>query len=476
MINRLRITLLTIIAAVAVASSLSSCIEDGFTTSPSDLPTFSVDTLDMGVIFTDQPSTTQRFVVYNRASKGLCIDEIAITGENASLFRLNVDGFSGTTFNNVEIRANDSIFVLVETTLPANGETVPVQVTAALDFKANGATRSVTLAATGRDVVRLRGYVVEGDQYLTADRPYQIFDSLVVAPGATLTIAPGAELFFHDGSMMVVRGRLKADGEAGHEITFAGDRTGNVAADISFDLMSRQWTGMFFTSTSHGNSLKYCLVKNTWQGVTVNGTDVPDGEPLPDLTIINSRLRNSGSYALETYYARITAIGTEISEAADGAVLLHGGNHVFNHCTLSNYYLFSALGGPILQLSHVDEKTDDGSGRPMLAASISNTIIYGLGSDVSHGDLTGTGVTLQNCLLRSAGTDDDNFIDCLWDTDPLYYTVREDYLFDYRLRDDSPAIGAANPALMLNEASFDRYGLPRGSMPDLGAYVYSPSK
>ncbi len=39
--------------------------------------------------------------------------------------RLNVDGFSGKSFDNVEIRANDSIIVVVETTLPANGGTLP---------------------------------------------------------------------------------------------------------------------------------------------------------------------------------------------------------------------------------------------------------------------------------------------------------------------------------------------------------------
>ncbi|MDE6612225.1 MAG: hypothetical protein K2K22_06660, partial [Muribaculaceae bacterium] len=55
----------------------------------------------------------------------------------------------------------------------------------------------------------------------------------------------------------------------------------------------------------------------------------------------------------------------------------------------------------------------------------------------------------------------------------LYYTVREDYIFDYRLRPDSPAIGAADPLLTLPDAATDAYGLPRGATPDLGAYVFT---
>ena len=101
---------------------LPSCIEDGFSTSPSDQPTFSTDTLDLGVIFTDEPSPTSRFVVYNRNSKSLSVSRIALSGANAGLFRLNVDGISGETFSDVEIRGKDSIFVFVEATLPENGD------------------------------------------------------------------------------------------------------------------------------------------------------------------------------------------------------------------------------------------------------------------------------------------------------------------------------------------------------------------
>ncbi len=455
---------------VLVMTGLGSCIEDGISSSPSDQPVFSVDTLDMGVIFTEQPSTTHRFTVYNRASKGLSISRISLSGANAGLFRLNVDGFSGREFSDVEIRAKDSIFVFVETTLPPNERNVPVEVTASLDFLTNGVARSVTVAAQGRDVVRLRAHTIESDTRLTAEKPYQIFDSLVVAPGVTLGIDPGAELYFHDGARMVVRGTLDARGEVGKEITMAGDRTGFVAADISFDILDRQWTGIFFTSTSRDNEMDYTHVCNTWQGVTVDGTD--SAEPVK-LKMVNSRLRNSGNMALEVHDADISAYGCEFAEAAAGVVLLDGGSHVLNHCTLSNYYLFAAIGGPLLAFDNVSATDSPESTRPYTRAAIDNCILYGIGAELSHNDLAGSEIVLRRCLLKSAGSDDENFINCLWDTDPLFRTVREDYFFDYRLKADSPAIGAADPALTAPEAATDRYGLPRGSTPALGAYVYT---
>ena len=90
-----------LIFVALVLSLVSSCIEDGFTTSSSDVLEFSVDTLNMGVIFTEEPSTTHRFVVYNRNSKAVSISNIAMQGPNAGLIRLNVDGFSGSDFSNV---------------------------------------------------------------------------------------------------------------------------------------------------------------------------------------------------------------------------------------------------------------------------------------------------------------------------------------------------------------------------------------
>ncbi len=360
--------------------------------------------------------------------------------------------------------------------MPISSQNEPEGVEASLDFQTNGVGRSVVLSAMGRDVVRLHGTVIEHDTEFTADRPYQVFDSLVVAPGVTLTVAPGAELYFHDGAYMGVRGTLKAVGQVDKEIQFAGDRVGFVAADIPFDLMSRQWQGMFFVSTSGNSEMSYCHVRNTVYGVSVDGT-LAQGN-VPSLTLINSRLRNSGGYALEMHHANLYAYGSEIAEAASGALLLDGGEHIINHCTLANYYLFEALAGPILQFSHIrPEEVDEGlADKPVLSADISNTVIYGLGSDVSHGDLTGTNVYLRRCLLKSNGTDDDNFLNCLWGADPLYRTVRNDYYFDYRFKEESPAIGTADPALTALQAATDRYGLSRGSAPDLGAYVYVPEE
>lgn len=454
------------LSALSILIVAQSCIEDGFTTSASSQPSFSSDTLDMGTYFTGQLTPTARFVVHNRHDKSLNISSVVLREGDGGAFRVNVDGLAGSQFSNVEIRPNDSIYVFVKATLPVNSSPALTEVKGHLDFVTNGVTSTVVLRAAGRDVDRRRAVEITADERWGAQYPYQIFDSLIVREGATLRLDPGVRLHFHDGAYMRVYGSLITEGTPEAQVEMTGDRTDNVVGDISFDLMASQWQGLRFAPQSRGNRLSHTVVRNTAEGVVADS--------LSAVEMVNCRLRNSAGMALTTRHALVRLIGCEIADASYGAVLMHGGEVTANHCTFANYYLFTAPRGAIAQFGHYDADTDDGSGMPYLKADISNSIVYGLGADLSEGDFTGTDVYIRSCVLKSSGSDDDNFIGCLWDTDPSFATVREDYHFDYRLNDGSPALGHADPTLTLPEAAVDLYGIPRLPAPRPGAYQSAP--
>lgn len=461
-----------IILTFIISIAFTSCIEDGFTTDSNHQPTFSVDTLKMGLVFTEAGTPTHSFMVYNRYDKMLNISSISFR-DNNDIFRINVDGFSGKTFNNIEIRPNDSIFVFVEATLPPNGKNSLITIENHIDFITNGVTTSVVLSADGQDVNRKYGEVINTDTKWIANKPYQIFDSLIVTNGTTLTIEAGTTLYFHDNAYMRVDGTLISNGTIELPVNITGDRIDNVVSDIPFDLMSGQWNGIIFSTTSRNNYLTHTSIRNSVYGVIIDS--IPSNDK-PALYLLNCQLRNSMDYVLQSNHSDITAIGCEFAEAESGLIYLNGGKHIFNHCTISNNYLFAAIRGAAIQFNHLNADNDNLSGLPYTSAEFTNSIIYGIGSELSHGDLTGTNVYLRHCLLKSAGTDDDNFINCVWDADPLFYTIREEYIFDYRLKDQSPAIAVGNPDLTLQDAMIDRYGLNRGDTPDIGAYVYTPEE
>lgn len=470
---------IAILIASVIGLLTTACIEDGVSSSASDQPEFSTDTLRMGSLFTEEGSQTRVLKVYNRHNKIISISSIAFKEGSSGCFRLNVDGQSGKQFSGVEIRPSDSIFVLVDVILPANQQAAPVDVKEHLQFVTNGVTQQVVLTATGQDVERIRDYTVEQDETWSGEMPRQIFGTLTVAEGATLTLEAGSHLYFHDKSMLQVDGTLRSLGTAEAPVMLEGDRRGQVINGVGFEVMSRQWEGVTFGPTSTANVLTYTTVRNTRYGVEI--ADTPAEASYPALRLINCTLRNSAGTVLCARHSSVYATGCEFAEAGEGAVVLTGGRHIMNHCTFSNYYLFSAITGPLLRLNHTDDSNADSENAelPYAAVTVMNSIFYGSSADMFPGDLSATDVHIARCLIRSTGSDDMNFTDCLWGEDPRFLTRRDDYVFDYRPDAGSPVIGAADATLdrqweLQTVSPRDNNGVERPQPASIGAYEPRP--
>lgn len=470
-----RLYLLIVAASLAISSLLSSCIEDGFTTSSSDVLAFNMDTVAFDTVITLQGTATKQMVVYNRSSKQINISSIKVAGlASKGHFHLNVDGIRGDEFQNVEIRGNDSIYIFIEARLDEMEQDEPTLIEDRLEFVTNGMSQKVALTAWGQDVVRIFGDTISSSRRFTANKPYLIYDTLFVAEDATLTIDAGATFLFHDKAALRCAGRMLANGTPEGPITFRGDRLDRVVGEVSFDIMSGQWGGVIFTPPTMGNVLKHVIMKGSSIGMHCSN-DYSDTTQCA-LKLINCVLTNSASSCLVAQTCYVQAIGTEFSDAAEGVVYFAGGKVMMSQCTFANYYLFKAPTEPIVNVFDV-EYNNGSIGK--LKAYFDNCILYGLSSEINKNDLEGFDVYLRYCMLRSNGNDDNHFINCVWKADSVkspFLTVRDDYLFDYRLRNESDAIGKGNPALCPPEARYDRYGndrLASGAV-DLGAYVWIP--
>ena len=135
------------ILIAGIVSCFTACIDDGFTTSPSDILTFSTDTINFDTIFTEQGTATRTLKVYNRSDKSLNISSINLAKGSSSGFVVNVDGLSGTTFNNTEIRGQDSLYIFIIANFAATGNALPVENRASLIFVTNGVRQEAKLLA-----------------------------------------------------------------------------------------------------------------------------------------------------------------------------------------------------------------------------------------------------------------------------------------------------------------------------------------
>ena len=121
--NHMRNIIITLFITLFIIG-LGSCRKDFETERSTGNLSFSKDTVFLDTIFTNIGSSTYNLKVYNRSNDDIHIPTIALGRGDASNFRLLVDGLAGKSFEDIEIKANDSIFIFVETTVDILDQTL----------------------------------------------------------------------------------------------------------------------------------------------------------------------------------------------------------------------------------------------------------------------------------------------------------------------------------------------------------------
>lgn len=457
---------------------LAACSEDAdFSVSPSLRLEFSRDTIAFDTVFTAVGSPSSGLVVRNRNGEGLRISNVALASGGASGFSVLVDGQYGTGMNDLEIRAKDSIFVYASVELERNGADVPMVVKDSLVFTLeSGVRQHVTLLAYGRDVAFLRGQTFGADSVLAAGH-YVVYDSLVVAEGATLTLDAGVTLYFHDKALMKVNGTLMALGSQENPVVMRGDRTDNMFDYLPYDRVPGQWGGVVFSPTSNGNRLLHCDIHSANYGVVVELGDTT----LNRLTIESSKLYNFKGNALELNMSRVSVSNSLIANAKGNCVKVVGGDVSFVHCTIANFYVWEQRDVALALHNSIE-----GAPAPLRGAFFSNCIITGSRDDEVMGYLTNLGDTVPDCinyhfensLINTFAEGDSCFVNNSYDNTPLgkehFRLIDHDiFYYDFHLgKDSTMATGRASDAY-LESLPYDLDGVLReAGAVDAGCYQY----
>jgi len=488
-----------------VSIILPACqdLDDDYSTNPDLRLNFSVDTLTFDTLFTTIGSATRQFMIYNRNNEALNMETIELAGQGATGFRMNVDGRKGYSFDNVGIRAKDSMFVFVEVTVNPNDNNQPLLVQDSVVFSVNGLKQRVLLEAYGQDVhLHKNGIILSTDTLLTAERPYLVYDSLVVAPNVKVRMEKGTILYMHDKANMIVYGTLSSEGEQNNPVIIRGDRLDNVLPSLPYDRTPSQWGGIYFMPPSQGNKLDYTIVRNGTTGIVCQ-SNAPE---TPQLSLTNSQITNMGGHLLTAINSNVEVINTEMTNAVGSIAALLGGKYNFIHSTLSNqmrlmgrkdtlsfdrdYKFKNTLGGQTLILSDMISADQSAT----LTANFSNCIIdgsYGAGSKPLSGELmlNGTGKSafeyaFDHCVMKTKEEEgNSNLTNIIYISKSLVYrsagNEENRYTYDFRLDSDTvPGIGKADPVVTALYP-VDRYGVDRLTSPNgptIGAYEFVPKE
>jgi len=462
--------------------------DEEYTTSSNDRLSFSEDTVRFDTVFTAVGSSTKRFKAFNKASKALRIASVSLASGGTSGFRVNVDGHWGSQLSDIEVLAEDSIFIFAEVTVDPHDSDSPLLLRDSLQFVLeSGVTQQVILEAYGQDVIVLRAETISSDETLSSARPYLIYDSLVVAENATLTLPAGTTLCFHSGAYLGVHGAVVANGTTDSPVVFRGDRTDRMFSNLTYDQLDAQWGGIILYPESYGNSFTCADIHSGNYGIKAPLS----GCSASKLSMLNSTISNVSGNALEMVYAAADFQNCEISNAGNNCVDLLGGSYQFIHCTIAQFYPWDSSYAFALSFANVKGDTI----YPLHQALFANSVITGRSADQIYGsqaDDASADFNAQfvDCLINIALTGKESeqiqqMFAQSFNEEPLFSsdsddamcggknfrTIGEDYIYDFHLDSLSNARqrGSNN---YLSALPQDKDGKDRPSSPDAGCYQF----
>jgi hypothetical protein len=450
-----------------------SCIgcnhDDVYSTDSRYKLSFSMDTISFDTVFSTVGSATTRMCIYNRNNVPLQFDVVMASGNGP--FRVNVDGQSGYLFDDLVLDANDSMYVFATVTIDPTNNKNPLQFSDSLIVNLkSGVIQKVILSAYGQDAKILRGRVISRDTVFSAELPIIVYDSLFVDTNATLTLSAGTRLYFHKGAGLKVAGCLVARGTADSIVVMRGDRTDRLFSYLPYDLISGQWEGVRFLSSSFGNELSYCDIHGANYGIVVD-TSVTEKKKL---TIRSSVIHNMSGNVLELNNCFSEVFNSQITNGGGNCISILGGDNSFIFCTIANFFPWG-----ISDVAVLLRNSDNDISYPLKSAVFKNCIITGNHENEIVDLLSDSAeYAVGYSLIRQKDTINQRYTNVVYDdtsiSDNFRHISRTDYRFDFRLDSLSLARGIADiddknlfPSDLLNVSRLEQ------DKADAGCYRYT---
>jgi hypothetical protein len=347
---------------------LFGCRKDSFITSADARVTITADTLKYDTVFVAAGSITQSFKIINDNNQKLRVSSIKLAGGVASVYKMNVDGVATAEARDLELEANDSVYVFVQVNVNPSAANLPFVIRDSIEINFNGNTRRVQLEAWGQNAHFFRNREITADETWQNDLPYVILGYLHVNTNKTLAIGKGCRVYVHADAPIIVDGTLLVNGnkDSSDRVYFSGDRLDDPYRDYP-----ASWPGIYFNSASKNNVLNYAVVKNSYQAIAV--IDPAVNAPSPKLVLNQCIVDNSYDYGIVASNSSITAVNCLVSNCGKNLALIRGGSYSFTHCTVASYSNnFIQHKDPVLLVSNYDAT----SIQP-LDASFRNCIFWG---------------------------------------------------------------------------------------------------
>jgi len=436
---------------------------------------FSRDTIAFDTIFTAIGSATHYLIVYNPYYEDMTIETIKLAGGNDSKFKLNINGFPENQLHEVMLNGNDSLFIFVEVTINPLETTTSFDIADSILFFTKEKIQSVRLEAYVQDVHLLKGLIIERDTLFTSQKPYLIYDSLLVSSETTLKIESGTRLHFFNNAYLKVAGTLLVEGTKDNPVLFSGHRLEDFYSD-----KPGQWGYIHLQGGSRNHKINYAIIKNSFIGLRVDSVGL--GSDMP-LFLSNTIIDYIATNGLEVQTSAVEVYNCVFGNCGGASVALTiGGKYNFYHCTIGNFHGFGRSEKALVISNYYnDKRLNKNIFAKLEAANFYNSIIYGVLTNEINLDFkkeTGTEVInwcFDHVLMRSNASEDSlknqkYFINPINNKDPNFVNFSKS---NFQLDTLSAAKDKGNHKIVVEKSEYlstDLLGNFRDPKPDLGAY------
>ena len=482
--------LLLSFAVLFLIWQLSACKKDQFITENGAGLEFSLDTLTFDTVFTGLGNATRRFKVYNPHDQIILLKNVFLGGGDQSDFNINIDGFTGSSSNDIEIPAGDSIYIFANVYIdPNNGDAIRKD--SILFETEGGGTQKVVLFAYGwnANYIGQVGYLTSYTNTtltLNNSKPYIFMGVVAIDSNSCIVIPGGTEIYMFGGP--TTRPGDRALLYIGHESCIESNVGGNLSNPVEFkthrleedyQFITFHHNGIYLSKTSRNNIIDGTIIRNAVDGVFVDSFSTNSNYKL---SMNSCKIYNVERSGVLGRGADIKMTNTVIANSNQyNFIGIRGGNYNFRHCTFVNYgtdlvsrseaiisyrdYEVQIINGQEVAI------TDDGE------AYFTNCIIYGNKREeieilTANDPPVNFDYTFTNCLMK-VDTFSQNMINCITNLDPLFVDIDA---YDFKIDSiPSPANDAGTstpvPSGSFSGPSIDIIGINRSVDPAIGAYA-----
>lgn len=423
----------------------------------------SSDTVYLDTLPTEMLSSTYSLRLFNPTAIPLELAHVRLKYGGERGFQINVDGRAGGA-DGLRIEARDSIFIFVRAFFAEGESDLPTPITDSIVVaESDGRQSYIPVLAVRQNVRHIKDFIVRTAERLEDARPIVLVDSIYIAEGGSLRLAPGTRLLMSAEAHIRVEGELIAEGTQEGRISLGSIRRDQFLPRVPYLRVPGQWGGVVVGKRGRLVASYMQLSNAKWGIYFEEGDDVQGQERL---RLGHCRLHNISGLGILAGRGRYTIEDSELSNTLGATLSLSGGEYFLRRSSVINYYPWPGIRSSAA-LVYTDTPRGGGAAVPTSRLLLEHCVVdgsQGVGASGSTGgevDLRfvspdGAPATVQliECYLRSREYSSPRvdsqrviYAERQHEAEKLYGRIgldslgRKDYLFDYRPLPSAPFVG-----------------------------------